>query len=108
MIDMYKMIDNIMKDTHDDVVNYAIHAGFSVEASDVHRGVYEGAVTLVKAVKKIIVKDAPIEEEIVVKGEDEQELKPPPSTDQKIRVFISYAHKNQNWCERIKKLLEPP
>lgn len=102
-----QMIDNIMKDTHDDVVNYAIHAGFSVENSDVHRGVYEGAVTLVKAVKKIIVKDAPIEEEIVVKGEGEQELKPPSSTDQKIRVFISYAHKNQNWCERIKNYLNP-
>ncbi len=104
-----QMMDNILKDTHEDVVNYAIHAGFSVEDADVQRGAYEGAVTLVKAVKKIMVQANPVVAEIADQGGDEQgqELKLPSSTDEKVRVFISYAHENQNWCERIKDYLNP-
>jgi len=108
-----QMMDNILKDTHQDVVNYAIHAGFSVEDADIQRGAYEGAVTVVKAVKKIFVQDVPDDEpdvkETVDQGIDEelQDVKPLPATDQKVRVFISYAHKNQSWCERIKNYLNP-
>lgn len=87
-----QMMDNIVKDTHNEVVNYAIHAGFSVDDADVERGAYEGAVTIVKAVKKAI------------KIGKMEKIVPP---DQKVRVFVSYAHEDLEWCERIKNYLNP-
>jgi ubiquinone/menaquinone biosynthesis C-methylase UbiE len=87
-----QMIDNIIKDSHQDVVNYAKHAGFCVNEADVEQGAYEGAVTIVKAVKmKINIGEV-------------KEIIPP---DQKVRVFISYAHENKEWCQRIKNYLNP-
>ena len=87
-----QMMDNIGKDTHDEVVNYAKHAGFCVEDADVERGAYEGAVTIVRAVKQAI--DIGEVEEMV-------------PSDQKIRVFISYAHEDKEWCKRIDDYLNP-
>lgn len=87
-----QMMDNITKDTHEDVVNYAKQAGFSVNNNDVERGAYEGAVTVVKAVKTALDLD------------DVEETLP---ADEKVRVFISYAHEDKAWCERIKDYLSP-
>ncbi len=87
-----QMMDNIIKDSHEDVVNYAKHAGFCVAADDVEQGAYEGAVTIVKAIKMEI---------------NIGEVENPVPADQKVRVFISYAHEDKEWCQRIKDYLNP-
>ncbi len=92
-----QMMDNILRDTHQQVVNYAIQAGFSVDDADVQRGAYEGAVSIVKAVKKAIVHET----------DDHDGSVEPIKIDQEIRVFISYAHEDKNWCERVKNYLNP-
>jgi len=87
-----QMLGNIKKDTHEDVINYAKQVGFSVQDSDVEKGAYEGAVTIVKAVKTAI--EIKINHSTI-------------SQDQKIKVFISYAHKDEKWCKRIQDYLDP-
>lgn len=89
-----QMIGNIKKDSHEDVINYARHVGFSVPDAVVEKGAYEGAVTIVKAIKTAI--DIEIDQAVIPEN-------------QKVRIFVSYAHEEEDekWCKRITDYLNP-
>lgn len=94
----FDMLDSILHDSHEEVINYATAAGFQIE--EVEKNAYEGAVTIIKAKKRETVK---------FNESDRKELNNEvilPKTEI-TRVFISYAHENEEWCKALKKYLKP-
>jgi len=116
----FQMKDKILENSQEDIVNFARQAGFTVdEDGDVFPNEYEGAVTIVRAIKpkNISLKEdsqdlsAPLKPRIVAAQQDKTDLtitseqKLP--KDQKAHIFISYAREDSSWCNRIVKFLKP-
>ncbi len=102
-----EMIDSILYDSHDDLINYATAAGFIVEPEDVIKGAYEGSVTIVKATKQKAI--IPIDDEYNINMSISK--KPVEDIISKrnnvTHVFISYSHKDEVWCDKLKKYIQP-
>jgi len=115
------MIENILADDEQAVVDYALHAGFDVDPQGVLHKEYVGAVTIVKATKPDYLSSSPLDPATVADpGSLETGLGCDPlprservgftQTDPSSEVpqlFISYAHEDRAWCERIRKYLKP-
>ncbi|MGH8509526.1 MAG: caspase, EACC1-associated type [Gammaproteobacteria bacterium] len=88
------MITDILRDSPEMVVDYARQAGFCVSDDHVFPGEYEGAVTIVRALKPKFLA---------------QPCLPfcPDISDRRPLVFISYAREDRVWCEQIMRYLEP-
>jgi len=108
-----EMLDAILYDSHDDLINYARAAGFTVDKKDIVKGAYEGAVTIVKAKKqKAIIPNDYIrpknvknyQEDIISDNALEQQTL---NIDKVTNVFISYAHEDKVWCEKLKRYIQP-
>ncbi|MGH8487609.1 MAG: methyltransferase domain-containing protein [Gammaproteobacteria bacterium] len=114
------MITDILRDSPETVVDYARQAGFSVSDDHVFPGEYEGAVTIVRALKpKFLTPSAPVDPPLEAlhctdsqapvnpRFIDDPSPKPTlPSWDPPA-VFISYAREDRVWCEQIMRYLEP-
>ena len=116
-----EMLDSILADDEQAVVDYALHAGFDVEPQDVLHKQYAGAVTVVKATKPDYLSSAPLGPDAASTPEQRtygtgQGPLPRPGAGDGVRtedeldapqLFISYAHEDRAWCERIRKYLKP-
>lgn len=109
------MQENILRDSEDDVVNYARRAGFDVEGDDILHSQYAGAVSIVKATKPLftpevelepLVKTDPTLEKLSVVQQAEAQITGTAS-DKPSMLFISYAREDMVWCQRILKYLQP-
>lgn len=99
------MSDWILRDTPQEVVSYASQAGFDVDDKDVTHGEYVGAVTLVRAVKpRYLSIDLAVHCENDGNG---AEVASNSAAQAATGIFISYAHEDRKWCERIMKYLKP-
>ncbi len=116
-----EMLASILADGEEAVVDYALHAGFDVDPQGVLHKQYAGAVTVVKATKPDYLSSSPLGPDAAsdslqgangsahgplpwpgdIGGErSENGLDAP-------QLFISYAHEDRAWCERIRKYLKP-
>lgn len=109
-----EMLDAIHSDTHEDLIDYARAAGFVVdEQEDVVQGAYEGAVTVVRARKRkpvIPTRDPPrVAANGRSSGDDVADVvrHHKRNADNGVNVFISYAHEDSVWCEKLKRYLGP-
>jgi hypothetical protein len=107
------MQSDILRDTPERVVDYARQAGFCVEDNDVLPREYEGAVSIVRAVKPRYLEEpkrtaSPMVEQ--KKPEKKTETRPPQPESPKNgvpHIFISYAREDQPWCDQIMRYLQP-
>ena len=113
------MLVDIVRDTSEAVVDYARKAGFDVANDDVWRHEYEGAVTIVRAIKPKYhgqetydrIEGPPLSETPTGEMNSEKETG---SDDRAIslsngtpHIFISYAREDKDWCEQIICYLKP-
>ena len=97
------MQEMICQDSKDDVIRYATSAGFKVNDDEVISGAYEGAVVIVRAMKpkETIV---PTPSKPIIENKSTGICKKPGNF---IRIFISYAHEDEQWCKRFQRYLKP-